>query len=173
MGAGGSYEWRTEKLAKRHVRSEFACGHSELDNYIRATASQDSRRDAAQVFVAVDGSDPFVAGYYALSAYSVSLDHLPKKLQEKLPRYPIVPATLLGRLAVTADRQGIGLGTYLLMDALRRALHAAEQIGSAAVVVHAIDNAAIAFYVRYDFMKLPQTPRSLFLPMTTIRQLGL
>ena len=74
-----------------------------------------------------------VLGYYTLSSFGINLADLPEETAKKLPRYPLVPATLLGRLAVDKDHQGKGLGEFLLMDALHRSLDQADVIGSAAV----------------------------------------
>jgi ribosomal protein S18 acetylase RimI-like enzyme len=57
------------------------------------------------------------------------------------------------------------------MDALHRALQSSEQIASAAVVVDAKDEQAVAFYRKYGFIDFPKIERRLFLPMGTIAQL--
>ena len=84
-----------------------------------------------------------------------------------------VPVVLLGRLAVDRSVQGQGLGSLLLIDALRRAQHLAEHVGIRAVEVDAIDEAARQFYSRFGFVPLLDDPNHLFLPMPVIRKLGL
>ena len=106
-----------------------------------------------------------------LSALSVDVGAWPENVAQKLPKYPLVPATLLGRLAVDAHLRGKGAGEHLLMDALRRALQASREVASVAVVVEAKDDAAVAFYRHYDFINFTDQPRRLFLPMTVIEQL--
>ena len=82
------------------------------------------------VLVLEDGT---IAGYYTLSSTSVQISELPEQTVRKLPRYPLVPATLLGRLAVDRRQQGKGYGRFLLADALYRA--AQSEIASFAVIV--------------------------------------
>lgn len=128
---------------------------------------QDFRKRVAAVFVLTSDGES-VAGYYTLSQYSVALDSLPPETARKLPRYPLVPATLLGRLAVSTARRGEGFGSLLLMDALYRSLLGSRQLASAAVIVDAKDDSAAAFYKKYGFIALPRIPNRLFLPMATI-----
>lgn len=110
-----------------------------------------------------------VAGYYTLSSTSVQLAELPAQTVRKLPRYPLVPATLLGRLAVDRRHQGKGYGRFLLGDALHRA--ARSEIASFAVIVDAKDESARRFYERESFLPFPDQPMKLFRPMTDIRRL--
>ena len=128
-------------------------------------------RNAAAVFVALPTASTDVAGYYSLSALSVPLSDLPATAAKKLPRYPNVPATLLGRLAVDRRYQGQGLGVFLLLDALARALRATSAVGSVAVVVDAIDEPARAFYEYCQFIPLPDQRLRLFLPMKSIAKM--
>lgn len=151
-----------------HDRSLFKSGAEELDRYLREQASQDIRRHVATAFVALDRG--LVVGYYTLSASAIELTSLPDHVGRRLPRHPMVPATLLGRLAVDRSWQGRGLGRHLLMDALFRSL--ASEIASYAVVVDARDESAALFYERYGFEQLTGTQRRLFLPMATIARLA-
>src|ERR1700693_1638983 len=110
-------KFRFELLGPAHDRGGFSCGVPALDTYLQKQAGQDVRRHVAVAFVATsDGKT--IAGYYTLSQYSVELGVLPEELAGKLPRYPLVPATLIGRLAVSAAFRGQGVGELLLMDAL-------------------------------------------------------
>src|SRR6266542_2950755 len=109
-------DYRFEPLGKQHDRAVFACGVEALDRYFRVQAGQDSRNRITSCFVLVSG-DGSVAGYYTLSATGVALADLPPELAKKLPRYPVVPATLMGRLTVDQRQRGQGLGEFLLFDA--------------------------------------------------------
>ena len=104
-------------LAKQHDRIQFACGHDSLDQYLKKQASQDIKRKVAGVFVLTEQNDNVVKGYYTLSASSLLLNDLPRSTQKKLPRYPSLPATLIGRLAVDKTVQGQKIGEQLLIDA--------------------------------------------------------
>ena len=152
-----------------HDRSSFVCGIPVLDDYLRHQASQDARRKVAAPFVMVNESRR-ILGYYTLSAYGIRVAELPPDLAKKLPKYPLVPATLLGRLAVSQERQGQKLGRTLLMDALHRSRLSSAQIASIGVVAEAIDEAARAFYMHYGFIPMLEHPRKLFIAMGTIQR---
>jgi predicted GNAT family N-acyltransferase len=158
-----------EPLGDHHRRAAFSCGVEQLDRYMHKQAMQDLKRHAAVPFVLTDDGNT-IAGYYTLSQFAVELDTVPEDVAKRLPRYPMVSTTLLGRLAVSQSYRGLGLGEMLLMDALRRSLHMSRQIASAAVVVDAIDEVAVSFYKKYSFIELPKIGRRLFLPMKTIQQ---
>jgi len=113
--------------------------------------------------------DGVIGGYYTLSSTSIQLGELPEQTVRKLPRYPLLPATLLGRLAVDRREQGKGYGRYLLADALYRA--AQSEIASFAVIVDAKDDNARRFYEREGFLPFPDQPMKLFRPMADIRRL--
>ncbi len=109
-----------------------------------------------------------ILGYYTLSGYSIRLDALPRAIAKRLPRYPLVPATLLGRLAVSSACQGQKPGRYLLMDAIHRSWRNTTEVASAGVVVDALDDAARAFHIHHEFTPLLDHPNRLFLAMVTI-----
>jgi GNAT superfamily N-acetyltransferase len=159
---------RVEPLTSSHDRSEFESGVEPLDRYFRTQAGQDARKNMAAPFVLLlpDGT---VGGYYTLSSTSIHLAELPAQTVRKLPRYPLVPATLLGRLAVDRHQQGKGYGRFLLADALYRA--ARSEIASFAVIVDAKDESARRFYERESFLSFPDQPLKLFRPMADIRRL--
>jgi len=140
-----------------------------LNDYLRIQARQDGKRKVAAPFVMVDASQK-VMGYYTLSAYSIELGALPPDIAKKLPKYPLIPATLLGRFAISLEYQGRKLGRYLLMDALYRSWKNTVQVASAAVVAEAMDERARQFYLHHEFIPLAQEGRKLFLAMRTIEK---
>jgi GNAT superfamily N-acetyltransferase len=163
---------RIEPLSPRHDRSRFSSGSDALDRYFREQASQDVKRRVTTCFVAVSVRDEDVAGYYTLTATGIALSGIAEVISKKLPRYPVVPAALLGRLAVERRYQGQGLGGILLADALMRAARA--ELGVFAMVVDAKDEAAQSFYEHYGFAILPGEGRRLCLPIVEAlrRRLG-
>jgi GNAT superfamily N-acetyltransferase len=154
-----------QPLGERHNRAAFSCGVDALDRYFRTQAGQEGRKRVASCFV-LTAADGMVAGYYTLSATSIALLDLPPPLAKRLPRYPVVPATLMGRLAVHRNLHGQGLGELLLFDAFARTLD--SEIASYAFVVDAKDDAAQAFYQHYRFQPLAGGGRRLFLPVAEI-----
>lgn len=160
--------YRFEPLGRHHDRAAFSCGVPALNQYLQRQARQDVQRHIAAVFVLQDGEEGRIAGYYTLSATAIGLNELPDDLARRLPRYPDLPAVLLGRLAVDTGYRGQGFGEIVLMDALSRALTQSQQIAALAVIVDAKDEAAVGFYQRYGFQQLIEQPERLYLPMQTI-----
>jgi predicted GNAT family N-acyltransferase len=151
---------RVEVLGASHDRAGFACGVESLDRYLKTQASQDARRRANAVFVMVEIVSPTViVGYFSLCATSLSPGDVPEAARKFVPRYPLVSATLLGRLAIARERQGEGLGGILLARALRMAWESAGSVGSCMVVVDAIDEGAVSFYAAHGFSRLGETLR--------------
>ena len=163
---GSPYE--IAALGKNHDRTPLACGSAALDRYLRQQARQDAEKSVAAPFVLTIPPALRVLGYYTLSASLVNTNALPDTLARRLPRYPQLPVTLLGRLAVDQGMLGEGIGQFLLLDALRRSQEAAVNIAAMAVLVDAKDEAAEAFYRHFSVLPLQQQPRRLFLPMKTI-----
>lgn len=158
-----------EPLSDRHDRDIFASGVEPLDRYLRHQAGQDARRRVASCFALVSDGDRVPIGYYTLAATSIALAELPEALAKRLPRYPVIPATLMGRLAVDARHQGEGHGEFMLLDAFSRVLR--NDIASYAFVVDAKDEKAARFYQRYRFRFLVEGGRRLFIPMAEVAQL--
>jgi GNAT superfamily N-acetyltransferase len=172
MPAASPSSWLIEPLGRQHDRAAFSCGNETLDRYLKEIASQDARRRVAAPFVAVDeAARNTILGYYTLSSFAIGLADLPQDMVRKLPAYPVVPATLLGRLAVSQAHRGLGLGEYLLLGALHRAYAQSSQIAAFAIVVDAIDEAAERFYEHFDFIPFPERRGRLFLPMKTVAAL--
>lgn len=150
-------------LSGHHDRASFTCGVAPLDRYIRQQASQDVRRRIATCFVIVEAATGVPAGYYTLAATSILMRELPETLVARLPRYPTIPAVLLGRLAVATAFQGRKLGAVLLADAVARVARA--DIASFAVLVDPKDDTARQFYLRHGFIDLPHPARHMFVPI--------
>ena len=158
-------------LDDSHDRAAFACGVESLDRYFQTQAGQDVRRRANGVFVLTEKVQPGrVLGYYTLCATALPPGDVPEAARKHIPRYPLVSATLIGRLAVAKDRQGQRLGAVLLADALRRALASAETVGSSMIVVDALNEGAAGFYAAYGFIRLPESQR-LVLPMRVVERM--
>jgi GNAT superfamily N-acetyltransferase len=162
-------EFAIESLGA-HDRSSFSCGVNALDRYFRQQAGQDHRRRAAIVFVAVDTmANNAIVGYYTLSAAQVLVKDLPEQVTRRMPRYPELPAVLLGRLAVDLRWQGRQLGRLLVTDALLRCARL-DQIGALFLLVDAKDRATEQFYARLGFVALTDQPSRLFFPLDELRR---
>lgn len=154
--------------SKKHNRSCFSCGNESLDNYIRKQASQDLKKRIATVFVLIDSPNTDVIAYYTLSSYTIDIANLDETFAFMLPRYPLLPATLLGRLAVDNTWKAQGMGKIVLIDALKKVLNAITQVALLAIVVEAIDENAVSFYQKYGFQEFKQYPLKLYLPINSI-----
>jgi GNAT superfamily N-acetyltransferase len=163
-------QYRIEPLGEKHDRAAFSCGVDALDRYLQKQASQDIAKKVAAAFVITPDGEA-IAGFYTLSAHVVQLADLPAHVAKKLPRYPSVPATLLGRLAVNSQFRGQGIGELLLVDAFKRVLANAREIASAVILVDAKDERARKFYLLHGFIPLPSQPNRLFYPLKTIEKL--
>ena len=162
---------RVEFLQKSHDREAFCCGHPDLDRYLQRQARQDAQNKVAAAFVAVLPPGNQVLGFYTLSASTLNAADVPPEMAKKLPRYPQLPVTLLGRLAVDQYYKGQALGQFLLMDALYRSQRVAADIAAMAMVVDAKDAAAMRFYQHFGFLPLNASGNKLFLPMATVVKL--
>ena len=154
----------TEALSHEHDRTAFRSGVDALDRYLRELALQDMRRRVAGCFVALNDARA-IMGFYTLAATSVAVDALPPDLTKRLARYPLVPAVLVGRLAVAMEYQGRGLGRALIFDAAIRTDHLG--IGAFAIIVDAKDDRAVEFYRSSGFALIPGQSRRLFVPVAT------
>ena len=147
-------------------RSDFKCGEPTLDAYIRTGVGQDVRRQIATAFVAVDAATNALAGYYTLSATQVLFTDLDEDWRKRLPRYPSLPAVLVGRLAVDERFKGRGLGGVLLFDAARRTM--ASDIAARFMLVDALNEGAVRFYEHHGFRRVPDDARRLFVPLSVL-----
>ena len=144
----------------------FDCGQPVLNRYLQRYAWINQKANSAQTYVVCAGVA--VAGYYSLSVAGVAYAETPDRIAKGLARHP-VPVMLLGRLAVGREYQGRGLGTALLKDALLRTLQAADIAGIRALLVHAKDEDARQWYLKFDFEPGPLNPMHLFLFLKDIQ----
>jgi GNAT superfamily N-acetyltransferase len=156
-----------EPLSRRHDLSQFSCGrHSSLDDWLKRFAWVNQQNEVSRTYVVQRGHR--VVGYYSIAAGSIDREDAPARVAKGLARHP-VPIVLLTRLAVDGTEQGTGLGKALLKDALVRIAGAAEIVGARAVLVHAIDEEAAAFYRHFGFESSPLNALHLMLHMKDLR----
>jgi len=151
----------------RDLRGSFDCGAKDLNSWLKRQASQDISKRACALFAALNPEKDRIAGFYTLAMYSVNLPDIPPEIHKKLPKYPLVPAFLLGRLAVDLNFRGKGVGELLLLDAMKRSLD--NEIAWWAMIVHSKEESR-SFYLRYGFCSFDDEKYRLFLPHETIRK---
>ncbi|MDP2345045.1 MAG: GNAT family N-acetyltransferase [Deltaproteobacteria bacterium] len=158
-------------LARVHDRTTFSCGKAPLDEYLKKHSRQNDDKGLTKTFVLLERSSTVVSGYYTVRYGQVNFEQLPEAERKGLPRYS-VPTFHIARLAVDEKYRGQGkrLGEFLLTDALRRALAAAEQAGLYAIEVVAKDGDASAFYAKYQFRGLIDDTLHMYLPIALVRK---
>lgn len=150
-------------LKPSHDLKLFCCGKAPLDDWLRQRSLK-AEGKTARTYVVCRGS--VVVGYYALVTGAVQRDQLPKRLIRNSPDQ--IPVLTLARLAVDKRVARTGIGSGMLRDALRRVMQVSSIVGVRALLVHAKDDEAIAFYCRYGFVEFPVGTQTLFLPVETI-----
>lgn len=150
-------------ITPTHDLTQFHCGNDPLDDWLKFRALKNEGR-SSRTYVVAQGRT--VVGYYCLSTGAEKRASVPSKIARNTPEP--VPLILLGRLAVDTNHQGKGIGAGLLKDALQRVAQISQAVGSRALIVHAIDQNAMAFYVKYGFIEFPYGSQTLFLPIETI-----
>jgi GNAT superfamily N-acetyltransferase len=151
-------------LAADHDLSAFDCGVPALNDWLTQRALKNESR-FARTYVVRDGNR--VVAYFCISAGAVERSAAPGKLRRNAP--DSIPVSVIGRLAVSRSHAGRGLGADLLADALRRIAVASQSIGIGAVLVHAKDDQAKAFYTACaEFIEHPADSRILFLPIESV-----
>jgi predicted N-acetyltransferase YhbS len=142
-----------ERLDAGHYLTSFRCGVEALDVWLRAHALENQRRNLTRSFVLIDGGQ--VIGYYSLTMGGVSRDELPRRYARGLPDTFEIGMVLLARLAISVDRQGLGLGRDLLIDAIAQAAAAGEHAAARFIAVDPIDDRARSFYTAFGFRDIP------------------
>ena len=158
---------RIEPLSQGHDREGFSCGDRDLDDYLKRTARQHNDKGISRTFVLVDLDEPAkILGFFTLASCEVVTAELPPEYAKKYPRK--APAAKLARLAVAWDLQRQGLGGIMMVNAMRRTLAVAENIGIIGFFVDAKNQSARTYYEQYGFVTLPTHPLALFLPLATL-----
>lgn len=157
---------RVEKLNATHLVSDFDCGVEPLNRFLQSFALTNQNSGSSVTYLALVGHT--VAGYHSLVVGEANFDDAPERLAKGLPRHPI-PIMIIARLAVDLRIRGRGFGAALLRDAMWRTLAAAEIAGIRGIIVHAKDERAAAFYLRFGFAPFPKRPLALYRLLKDIR----
>ena len=157
----------------RHRRSNFSCGHTPIDNFLKSSLSDQIKAGLVVAYLATETDGPDVLGFYTLGAMAVRADHGDGYWNPS--RTPDIPVIYLRAVAVHRDRQGQGLGTALLVNAMRRCVDLSDDVGAAAIVLDVLRDEGFdrrwAFYKRLGFRSLgdPSNPERVFIPMRDVR----
>lgn len=155
-----------EPISAEHHTDSFDCEQPSLNDWLKHRALKNHVESYTHVRVVA--SDSLILGYYGLSTASIPPDAMPRAVRGGQPPNPI-PAILIGRFAVDRGWQGKGIGRLLFRDALIRCVAAADLVGARAVVIHALDAKAAAFYHAHDFVATLASPLTLYQAIQRVR----
>jgi GNAT superfamily N-acetyltransferase len=148
-----------ESIQNSHDISSFECGHPLLNDWLKRRALANHSGGATRCYVVLQAN--IVVAYYALSAGAVAASQATGNVKRNMP--DPIPILVLARLAIDQGYQAQGLGKALLKDAVQRAMRVAKEVGVRALLVHAIDASAAAFYIKHGFSASPMAPLTLML----------
>ncbi|MGH6895283.1 MAG: GNAT family N-acetyltransferase [Geminicoccaceae bacterium] len=154
-----------ERLTSTHVIDHFDSGTPLLDDWLKRRALRNEAEGASRTYVVCRNTR--VVAFYCLANGAVLQAGAPGRVRRNMP--DPIPVMVLGRLAVDRRFQGRGLGKALLREAILRTLQAADLAGIRAILVHAKDEQARAFYERCGFLASPLDPLTLMLPLKDAR----
>ena len=146
-----------------HRLAGFSSGNDELDEWLLRHAAN-ATGHGTRTYVVVDDRAR-VVGYFAVAPHLLRREDAPKAIARGASKE--IPAVLLAKLALDRSLQGQGLGSELLVFALRVILDASRRAGGRVVVVDAIDDEAKKFYAHHDFQQLPNLDRRLVMKLST------
>ena len=153
-------------LASAHLLDGFACGETSLDEWLKRRALANQHSGASRTFVVAD-QEGSVFAYYAMAAGAVAHQMATSGVRRNMP--DPIPVMVLARLAVDHRAQGFKLGAALLQDAVNRAVIVSQNAGVRALLVHALNDQAKAFYEHYGFQESPQHLMTLMLRLNTLK----
>ena len=151
----------------KHDRSRFTCGVGALNNYLKAMASQQAKKDNTRTFVLESDQNPsHIIGFYTLTMTPIDLKTLPEKLQKK--HQSSTSGGLIARLAIDERYKDKGYGNWMLIDALKKLLGASDSVAFPVVIVDAKDGAK-QFYEHFGFQAFQECENKLFITIADIR----
>lgn len=165
------HSWGIGLLDEHHNTSNFSSKSEPLNRFLKEYALSFHQKGICRIYAACLPGQSLVGGYYTLSCGQVVKDNFSRTQARHLRGYA-APVALLGKLAVTDEYAGKGLGTELLVHALRNAVELSKRIGIYAVEVNAKDGKR-AFYERFGFDPLVDDENHLFLSMKKLNGLRL
>ncbi|ABS10534.1 MULTISPECIES: GNAT family N-acetyltransferase [Shewanella] len=137
-----------------HDRKSFDCGNTELNNYLKCISGQHEKKDISRTYVLTSELNPsHIKGYYSIAVAQVSLCELPTEIAKKYPSE--ITCSLIGRMAVNHTCQRQGLGSILLIDAIKRIIQASSAIPIPMIIVQAKNEDARRFYSEFGFVSFP------------------
>lgn len=152
-----------------HNRDDFKCRDEVLNDFLKKRANQEHKKNISDTYVLVDKPQPqTILGYFTLSNNGVYFSDLPEQIRKRLPGYPSIGTTLLGRMARDYHKTQSGFGNTILKEAMRKSL---ERGSFFALEVVAKNDSLINYYISFGFIHFLDDKKHLFLPRATIDSL--
>jgi hypothetical protein len=162
---------RIEPLDRdRHDRAAFRCGVDRVDNFLANNAARLQDADHTRIYVACLDAAHTIAGYYAINAHSIDASTLPEVMVKRFPSYPTISAICLSVIGFHLDHQGRGGGTFLMMDAFKRCVEAADIVDAHFLVLDALNARAAKLYRELGLIDLPNHEPRMIIGMKPIRK---
>jgi len=169
-----------EPLSDHHDKSSFDCGVDRMNEFLQKIAKQHASKDVGVTHVAVEADgDSRILGFVTLTIKPIDRENLPNA--KKLPRGEYTVA-FIGQLATDVNFQGRGIGKHLLYFSLYKALEVSDSFGLIGVALDLLqedgEDPGVTerrkhFYTDRGFFQLSEDDQRLYLPMSTIRKMGL
>jgi ribosomal protein S18 acetylase RimI-like enzyme len=161
---------RIEPLGDHHLRGNFLCKNQKIENFCRNNIKKQNNSYKIRAFVAIEGDCLDVLGYYYLCLTSYAVGAVDSTSDEKFSRDNAVPAVYLGMIGVHTKHDRAGIGRLLMRDAFRRTLIIADNAGTYALTLDAVDEDLAKYYEnKFDFQRFADGDLEMFLPLGTIR----
>lgn len=149
-----------------HDRTSFDCGVESINTFLRNQATQWYRKGLTSCWVLESDDNRRIIGFYTLSAAALSYQDVAGSGVRQLPTTIQIPALRIGRLGVSRDHQGQGIGALLLIDTMTRSRRI--DAAWAFIVVDAIDERAAAWYMSFGFVPIDSDCRRLVIARKTV-----
>lgn len=157
------------EISKDFDFSTFDSGRESINDYLKEYAWQNHRSGRARTFIAYIGNNK-VIGFYSLCPAEISYEQTVVPLKTGQPKGQRIPVLKLAQLGVDAEYQGNGLGKALLKDAISNCNQAAQKVGGRAIIVDALDEDVMYFYIKLGFeMAVPES-KTLMLKISKIHK---
>lgn len=153
----------------RRDRAPFTCGVTRIDNFLKNSASGFIKDDNGRIYAALEREGGRLVGFYAIGPHAIDVSALNPDMVKRGLRADKLPVFYLSMIGTHADVQSKGVGTYLLADAFKRCLGAADTIGGRFVVLDAINERAAAMYARFGFASLVSQPDRMLISIAKLR----
>jgi GNAT superfamily N-acetyltransferase len=159
-----------EPLGAHHLRGDFCCTNGPIQNFCRGHIEEANAAYTIRAFVACEGERNDVLGFYYLCLTAYDLDKAGREIGDRKAKVlDAMSAVYLGMIGVHTDHMKEGIGKALMRDAFQRVLTIAQNAGTYALTLDAVDEAAATYYSdKFGFQRFSDGGLEMFLPLGTI-----